>query len=370
MFAATHVKTTLTWLNSHTGIDKLGIRKWEATAFHCGFPPFGQYFSRGTPGGGKLSRNDMPIVTTFKATDPESEISSGSKESILQGLAGTQQNGESLKVQPWKVIEPPRRWVALNVVELWQFRDLLQMLIWRDISAKYRQSVVGYGWVFIKSLISIMIFTVVFGGLGHFSSDGVPYPLFALAALIPWTYFSNSLASVSSSVVSGAGLLTKVYFPRLILPLASLGAGIVDLGLQLVLLAILGIWYGYVPGWEIFLLPFFVLFAIGSTLAFGLWLTALNVKYRDVGQAVPFLLQALMWLSPVIYSSRLVPEKWKLLYTLNPLVSVIDGFRWTTLGTAPPDLAGLTVSVTTTLIILFTGIVNFRRQEAGFADII
>lgn len=268
------------------------------------------------------------------------------------------------------VIEAPRGFVSLDVRELWRYRELLAMLVWRDVSSKYRQSVIGYGWVFLKPLVSVLIFTLVFGRLAGLSSEGAPYALFALAAIIPWNYFSNSLAGVSSSVLGGAGLLTKVYFPRLILPLASLGAGLADLMLQLVLLAGVMAWYGAVPGWQILALPGFLLLTIFTSLGFGLWLTALNVRFRDVGHAVPFLLQAWMWISPVVYSSSLVPERWRWLYGLNPLVGVIDGFRWSILGLAAPNWTTMGLAVGIVSVTLLGGLVFFRRQELSFADII
>ncbi|MDP1798146.1 MAG: ABC transporter permease [Planctomycetaceae bacterium] len=268
------------------------------------------------------------------------------------------------------VIEPPRGWLRLNLEEVWRYRDLLSLLIWRDLSARYRQSVVGYGWAFIKPIVSVLIFAMVFGGLAGLPSDGVPYPLFALAALIPWTYFSASLMGVSTSVTNGGHLLTKVYFPRLILPLSSLGAGLADLGLQLLLVFGFMAFYGFAPSWPLLLLPLFTLYVVVASLAFGLWLTALNVRYRDVGHAVPFLLQAWMWLSPVVYSSSLVPAKWRWLYAINPLVGIIDGFRWCLLNTAPPDGMALLISMATVILTLLGGLMYFRHQEATFADII
>ncbi len=267
-------------------------------------------------------------------------------------------------------IEPPQGIQFPDLAAVWRYRDLLTMLVWRDISARYRQSVVGYGWAFIKPLVSVIIFALVFGRLAHLPSDGVPYPLFAMAALLPWSYFSSALSGVSSSVTGSGHLLTKVYFPRLILPLASLGSGLADLGLQFLLLIGLMAWFGFAPGWQILLLPCFVLLTIASSLAFGLWLTVLNVRYRDVGHAVPFLLQAWMWLSPVVYSSQLVPAKYRWAYGLNPLVGIIDGFRWCALGTLPPDAFTLALSVLIVAATLLGGLVFFRQQEATFADVI
>lgn len=268
------------------------------------------------------------------------------------------------------VIEPPRGWLRLNLHELWRYRDLLSLLIWRDLSARYRQSVVGYGWALIKPIVSVLIFALVFGGLAGLPSDGVPYPLFALAALIPWSYFSVSLSSVSMSVTAGGHLLTKVYFPRLILPLSGLGSGLADLGLQLLLVFGFMIWFGVAPGWPLLLLPLFVAYVVVASLAFGLWLTALNVRYRDIGHAVPFLLQAWMWLSPVVYSSSLVPLQWRWIYDLNPLVGIIDGFRWCLLNTTPPKATALLSSVLIVVVSLLGGLLFFRRQESTFADVI
>lgn len=267
-------------------------------------------------------------------------------------------------------IEAPKGIQFPDLAAVWRYRDLLTLLVWRDISSKYRQSFIGYGWVFIKPLVSVAIFAFVFGRLAGMSSDGAPYPLFAMAALLPWNYFTNSLSGVSSSIVGGGGLLSKVYFPRLILPLASLGSGLADLGLQMILLIGMMVWFGFVPGWSFLLLPIFLLLTIATSLAFGLWLTVLNVRYRDVGHAMPFLLQSWMWISPVVYSSELVPERWRWAYGLNPMAGVIDGFRWCVLGTRSPDWMLLTVSTTMVAVILVTGLVYFRHQETTFADII
>src|SRR5262245_50564261 len=191
------------------------------------------------------------------------------------------------------VIEPPSGWPALDLGELWRYRDLLMLLVWRDLSANYRQSVIGYGWALFKPVFAVVVFTLVFGKVAQLPSDGVPYPLFCYAALLPWMYFANCLTGASNSVVQSSHLLTKVYFPRLILPLTSLASGLADVAVQLVLLAGMMLWYGAVPGWTALLVPGFVLLCVLSALSVGLWLTAINVKYRDVGHLVPFLVQ--MW---------------------------------------------------------------------------
>lgn len=276
-----------------------------------------------------------------------------------------------VKTMQTTLIEAPTARLKLpDLYSVWRYRDLLTLLVWRDLSARYRQSVVGYAWAFFKPLVSILIFAFVFGGLAGLQSDGVPYPLFTLAALIPWTYFSTALAGISSSIVAGSGLFTKVYFPRLILPLASLGAGLAEMSLQLLLMLGLLAWFGIFPGWQIVFLPCFVLLTILTSLSFGLWLAVMNVRFRDAGHAVPFVLQAWMWLSPVVYSSRLVPERWQWIYALNPLVGVIEGFRWTMTGAQPPTFALLAPSICLVTLALVGGLMYFQLQEATFADVV
>jgi lipopolysaccharide transport system permease protein len=281
-------------------------------------------------------------------------------------------------VRPWPsgttaatvVIEPPRGWPSLNLRELWRYRDLLSSLIWRDISSRYRQSVIGYGWAVLKPVLSMIIFTVIFGRVAHLPSDDAPYALFCFIALPPWIYFSGSLTSVTTSVVQSGPFLTKVYFPRLVLPLASAAGGLVEWAVQLVVLAVLLAWYGFMPDWRILLAPAFVAMCVVVTLAFGIWLTALNVKYRDVGQVVPFLLQAWMWICPVVYSSKMIPAQWRLLYGLNPMVGVIEGFRWSILGTSAPDWTMMSVSGIVVAGLFVGSLYYFRKTEISFADIV
>ena len=284
--------------------------------------------------------------------------------------AGLPSRSDGTRSVPTTTIVPPGRWITLDLGEVWRYRDLLSLLVWRDVSARYRQSVVGYGWAIIKPVLSMLIFTVIFGQVAKLPSDDVPYALFTFAALLPWTYFSTALAGVTSSVVGGGGLLTKVYFPRLILPLASMGVGLVDLVIQSAVMGVLLLWFRHMPGWQIVFAPLFVLLCLITALAFGLWLTALNVKYRDVGMAVPFLIQAWMWLCPIVYPSRLVPEAWRPVYGLNPMVGVIEGFRWSLLGTASPDWTMMTVSFGVVAVVLVGGLYYFRRTEQTFADVI
>jgi len=272
--------------------------------------------------------------------------------------------------RPALVIEPPRGWTSLNLAELWRYRDLLSLLIWRDISSRYRQSVIGYGWAVLKPVLSTIIFTLIFGRAVHMPSDGAPFALWCFAALAPWMYFSGSVSTVTTSVVNSGQFLTKVYFPRLVLPLSSAAVGLAEWAVQMVMLAVLMLWYRVVPGWQIVFAPVFVLTCVMATLAFGIWLTALNVKYRDVGQIVPFLLQAWMWLCPIVYPSSLIPAKWRLLYCLNPMVGVIDGFRWSVLGTSAPDWTMMFVSLTIVAGLFVGGLYYFRKTEIAFADVI
>jgi lipopolysaccharide transport system permease protein len=273
------------------------------------------------------------------------------------------------------VIEPRRKWFSLDLVELWRYRDLLTMLVWRDFSTRYRQSVLGVGWALIRPIFSVLVFTIIFGRVANLPSDGIPYPLFSFAAMMPWLYFSTALNNATNSVVLGQNLLTKVYFPRLVLPLASVAGGMGDLAIQFVLL--LGMMCRYrilgliaMPTWTVLLAPLFILECMVVSLALGLWLTALNVKYRDIGQLVPFVIQIWMYLSPVVYASSMVPQRYRMLYSLNPLVGVIDGFRWAMFGQNAPDWSMLGMSSSVAVVLLVTGLYYFHRVEQTFADII
>lgn len=267
------------------------------------------------------------------------------------------------------VIEPGTGWIALDLREIWAYRDLLFLLIWRDISVRYRQSVLGIGWAIFRPLISTLIFTLVFSMLVRVQTD-VPYPVFAFTAMIPWLYFSSALAAVTSSVTGHQSILTKVYFPRLILPLAALGSGLVEILIQLLMFVLFMLYYDIVPTWKLLTLPAFILMALLTALAFGIWLTALNVKYRDVGMAVPFIAQIWMYLCPIVYPLSLVPERFLPLYSLNPMVGVIEGFRWALLGTGSPNWTAIGVSMIVMVGIMISGLYYFRRAEAWFADII
>jgi lipopolysaccharide transport system permease protein len=271
---------------------------------------------------------------------------------------------------PTTIIEPPRGLLSLRLDEVWRFRDLLWMLVWRDITARYRQSLVGCGWAIFKPVLSTLIYALVFGMWARLPSDGIPYSLFVLTAIVPWSYFSGALTGISNSVVGAAGMMTKVYFPRLILPLSSLGSGLVDMAIQLVLLGGFMAYYGYTPGWSLLLLPVFIGYTIVASFAVGIWLTTLNVRYRDVGQVVPFLLQIWMLLSPVVYASSLISERWRWYYGLNPVCGLVEGFRWCILGAPPPQAEPLLISAGMVLLALVTGLMYFRQQEVEFVDVI
>ena len=267
-------------------------------------------------------------------------------------------------------ITPPQRWPELRLADLWEYRELVYFLVWRDLKVRYRQTVLGVAWAVLQPLATVVLFTIIFGRLAGLPSEGVPYPVFALAALLPWQLFSAAVSGSSNSLVGSSNLLTKVYFPRLIIPLAAVLATLADFGVSTVVLGGLMIWYGIVPGTAAVVLPLFVAQALLLAFAIGLWASALNVQYRDVQFVLPFALQLLLFASPVAYSAELVPRgPWRILYGLNPLVGVIQGFRWALLGAEPPGpLAWLSVIVT--LALLVGGLFFFKRMEDSFADVV
>lgn len=268
------------------------------------------------------------------------------------------------------VIEPPKGWMPVNIKEVWAYRELLGMLAWRDISVRYKQTLAGVGWAVIQPVMTMIIFTIIFGKFAKLPSDGIPYPLFSFCALLPWNYFSQSLSGSSDSLVGASNLITKVYFPRLVIPLSRVFAGLVDFAIAFVVLLGMMLWYGVAPGGRVIALPFFLLVAMVTALGVGLWLTALNVKYRDVRFVVPFLAQFWLYASPVAYATSLVPEKWRFIYGLNPMVGVIEGFRWALLGKSSPDFGMMTVSLSIVIGILVTGLFYFRKMEQTFADVV
>ncbi|HVI78535.1 MAG TPA: ABC transporter permease [Candidatus Acidoferrum sp.] len=267
-------------------------------------------------------------------------------------------------------IEPKRGWVSVNLKDLWQYRELLFFLAWRDVKVRYKQTALGAAWAVIQPLFTMLLFTLFFGRLAKVPSDGIPYPLFSYTALLPWQLFAYALTESSNSVVANERLITKVYFPRLIVPLASILAGLVDFAIAFVLVLGMMAWYHTVPTWAILTLPFFILFTIITALAVGLWLSALNVQYRDVRYTLTFIVQFWLIASPVAYSATLVPAKWRPFYGLNPMAGVIEGFRWALLGKTPAPGALLWVSVAVVAIVLVGGFYYYRRMEKTFADLV
>jgi lipopolysaccharide transport system permease protein len=269
------------------------------------------------------------------------------------------------------VIQPSSGWVALRLRELWEYREVLYFLVWRDIKVRYKQTALGAAWAIIQPLMIMGVFSMFFGRLAQMPSDGVPYPLFSLAALVPWTFFANGLQYSANSLVSSSQLLTKVYFPRLLLPVGRILSGVPDLALSfLVLLLIIGYSGAALSVRAILWLPALVLLAFVTALGVGVWLSALNVKYRDVQHVVPFLIQFWLFATPVAYPSSLLTERWRTLYALNPMVGVVDGFRWALLGSGQPPGLPVGVSALSACIILFSGAFFFRRVERTFADIV
>lgn len=268
------------------------------------------------------------------------------------------------------LIRPPSGWRAPDLGELWRYRDLLYFLALRDVQVRYRQTVLGVAWAVLQPLFTMVVFSVFFGHLARVPSDGLPYPIFTFAALLPWQLFSYALIQSGNSLVSNERLITKVYFPRLVIPLASVASGLVDFGVAFLVLLGLAAWYGITPTMALLTLPFLVLLSVLAAFAAGLWLSALNVQYRDVRHTLPFLSQLWLFVTPVAYPSSLVPERWRLVYGLNPMAGVVDGFRWALLPGAPPPGPMLLVSLAAVLVLLAGGLFYFRRMERSFADVV
>lgn len=255
--------------------------------------------------------------------------------------------------------------------DLWRYRELFYFLAWRDILVRYKQTAIGVAWSVLRPLLTMMVFTVIFGRLAKLPSGGVPYPILVFAAMLPWQFFANALSESSNSLVSNANMISKVYFPRLIVPGSAVIVSLVDFFISFIILIVLMAWYQFVPGWQFFALPLFMVLALCASFGISLWFSALNVKYRDFRYIVPFVVQFGLYVSPVGFASDLVPEQWRLIYSLNPMVGVIDGFRWAILGGAFRIYwPGFFISISLTLLILFGGIRYFRSTERAFADII
>lgn len=255
--------------------------------------------------------------------------------------------------------------------DLWRYRELFYFLAWRDVLVRYKQTVIGIAWNLIRPLLAMIVFTVVFGKLAKLPSDGVPYPLLVYAAMLPWQFFANSMSESSMSLVGNANLISKVYFPRLIIPASTIIVSLIDFLISFVILLGLMLWYQFVPGWRLVFLPFFILFAFAASFGTGLWITSLNVRYRDFRYVVPFIVQLGLYISPVGFSSSVIPDRWRLLYSLNPMVGVIDGFRWAILGTDSLTYwPGFFLSIGVVSAFLLSGLWYFRRTERVFADVI
>lgn len=267
-------------------------------------------------------------------------------------------------------IQPPRGWLNLDLAAIWRYRELLYFLTWRSIKVRYKQAVIGVGWVILQPLLTVGIFTAIFGVLARMPSDGVPYPVFALAALVPWMFFAQAITRGGTSLVGDAGLLTKVYFPRLLIPLSACSTGLLDVLLSFIALVVLMGWYDIAITWRVLTVPLFGALTWVTAVAVSLWTAPLNVRYRDVAYALPFLTQIWMYGSPVVYPVSLIPEQWRSLYGLNPLVGIIEGFRWALLGLPSPDWRIIGVSTLTIGAVLLGGLVFFRRMETSFADIV
>lgn len=255
--------------------------------------------------------------------------------------------------------------------DLWRYRELFYFLAWRDILVRYKQTTIGLAWALLRPLLTMLVFTLVFSKIAKLPSDGVPYPILVFAALLPWQFFANAFAEAGNSLISNASMISKVYFPRLVIPTSAVIVSFVDFLISGAIMVLLMLWYGYAPDWHIITLPLFILVAFAAAMGAGLWIAALNVKYRDFRYIVPFVVQLGLYISPVGFSSAIVPEQWRLLYSLNPMVGVIDGFRWAILGGSTPFYwPGFFMSLALVTVIFATGLYYFRKTEKSFADVI
>lgn len=267
-------------------------------------------------------------------------------------------------------IEPSKGWAPLKIGELWEYRELIYFLAWSNVKIRYKQTVLGAAWAIIQPFMTMLVFSLFFGKLAKVPSDNVPYPLFSFAALVPWTFFSNSLRLASNSLIGSAHLITKVYFPRLAIPIGTVMSGVVDFGIAFLMLLVMMLYYGLMPSDRLLWLPLFFVLAFVAALGASLWLSALSVEYRDVQHVMPFVLQFWLFATPIAYSSSMLSEPWRTLYGLNPMVGVVEGFRWALLGTNTAPGSIIMLSVIAALITLVTGAFYFRRMERTFADMV
>jgi lipopolysaccharide transport system permease protein len=281
-------------------------------------------------------------------------------------MKGTLDTGEI----PVLFIKPSRGWVLPGIRDVWAYRELLYFLVWRDLKARYKQTILGILWALIQPFFLMVIFSIFFGTFAKIPSEGIPYPIFAYTALLPWSYFAKSLHACSESVLGNKHLITKVFFPRLIMPISSVLSGLVDLAISLTILLAMMFYYRIIPTWAALLLPLLVLMAMATALGAGLWLSALNVQYRDIRHAIAFLVQFWFFATPVVYPSSLVPNRWRFLYGLNPMVGVVEGFRGALLGKGQIIVSVFTLSLIVVAFLLITGTLYFRRMEKQFADVV
>jgi lipopolysaccharide transport system permease protein len=282
----------------------------------------------------------------------------------------TNSDSVSLRESPALRITPPGHWWAIPTGELWDYRELLYFIVWREIKVRYKQTIVGAGWAVIQPFLTMLVFSLFFGRLGHIPSNGLPYPIFYYSSLLPWMYFAASLQNATNKIVENHHVITKVYFPRLILPISGVLSGLIDFSISFLMFVVIMASYKMHPGGAIVILPIFLLLAMLTALGVGLWLSALNVLYRDVRFVVPFLVQLWMFASPVAYPSSLVPDKWRWLYELNPMTGVIDGFRWSLTGSGEPSTTLLLVSSIAVIAVLCGGLMYFQKTEATMADVV
>ena len=291
-------------------------------------------------------------------------------ESQVSGAGGASQGHPQPARRPFVIIQPAHGWTALDLIELWKYRDLLWLLAGRDVKLRYKQTALGLTWVVLQPLVAALIFAVIFGHFGNLPSDGTPYLLFVFAGLLPWNYFAGALQRAGNSLITDSRLISKVYFPRLLIPLASTGAVLIDFAVTLAVLVVLMLIYRAPFTWRLLGLPFFLLLTTVVAVGVSLWLSALNVQYRDFMYALPFLVQVWMYGSPVVYAASIVPPRWQFLFSLNPAVGLIEGFRWSLLGTNTLTLEMVVVSTLIGLLTLVSGAYVFRRIERGFADVL
>lgn len=267
-------------------------------------------------------------------------------------------------------IAPPQGWWDLNLGELWQFRELVYFFVWRDVKIRYKQTAIGAAWAVLQPFLAMVVFTLIFGKFAHIPSDGIPYPIFYYSALLPWLYFATSLQAATNTIVENQRVITKVYFPRLALPISAVLSGLVDFGVGFLLFLVMMLYYGIRPGIPLVFFPLFLLLAVLTAMGVGLWLSAMNAIYRDVRYVVPFLVQFWLFASPVAYSSSLVPAKWRWLYALNPMAGVIEGFRWSLSGRGLAPGRMTLISAAIVFFLVATGLVYFQRMETTVADVV